>query len=197
MAGLPAEHAPPEVRVSSDEALARRAGLGDRDAFAAIVTRYGPALYRYTYRLIDNPSDVEDALQDTFLDAWKGLAGFRGDATLQTWLFTVARRRASPRIIRFPAAGSRPHMDIENMTDTLTAHHGDPAARQIGNELLTALDAALRMLPERQRSAWILKEIEDFTYAQIAAVLTVSPDAVRGLLERARTTLAITLKEWR
>ena len=184
---------PAEPRQPSDEALARRAGLGDREAFADIVTRYGPALYRFIFRLLDNPSDVEDTLQETFLDAWRGLAGFRGDATLQTWLFTLARRRVSARYKRLPAAASRPHLDI----DDVPARNADPAGVQLGHDLLAALDIALRMLPPRQRSVWILREVEDFTYAQIANVMAVTPDAVRGLLERARTTLASTLKEWR
>ncbi|WP_425394442.1 sigma factor-like helix-turn-helix DNA-binding protein [Actinoplanes subtropicus] len=72
-----------------------------------------------------------------------------------------------------------------------------PAGLQVEHDLLAALDAALRRLPPRQRSVWILKEVEDFTYAQIATVMATTPDAVRGLLERARTGLAITLKEWR
>ena len=187
--------APPAA--PSDQALARRAGLGDREAFAAIVTRYGPALYRFTSRLLDSPSDVEDTLQETFLDAWKGLAGFRGDASLQTWLFTLARRRAHAFYRRFPTAGNRPTVNIDNVTDRLPARHADPAGLQLEHDLLAALDGALRMLPPRQRSVWILKEIEDFTYAQIATVMSTTPDAVRGLLERARTSLAITLKEWR
>jgi RNA polymerase sigma-70 factor, ECF subfamily len=193
------QNAPPpaEPGQPSDEALARRAGLGDRDAFAIIVTRYGPALYRFTVRLLDNPSDVEDTLQETFLDAWKGLRGFRGDAALQTWLFTLARRRVYAHYKRFPASGSRPPINIDDVTDRLPAHNADPAGRQLGHDLLAALDLALRTLPPRQRSVWILKEIEGFTYAQIATVMAATPDAVRGLLERARTTLAITMKEWR
>jgi RNA polymerase sigma-70 factor, ECF subfamily len=180
-----------------DKALARRAGLGDREAFAAIVTRYGPALYRFVSRLLDEPADVEDALQETFLDAWKGLSGFRGDSSLQTWLFTLARRRVYAHHKRFPASGSRPHVDLDKVTYRLPARNADPAGLHLEHDLLTALDIALRTLPSRQRSVWILKEIEDFTYADIATVMAVSPDAVRGLLERARTTLAITLKEWR
>jgi RNA polymerase sigma-70 factor (ECF subfamily) len=198
--GQPTHHnAPPRADPGppSDVALARRAGLGDREAFAAIVTRYGPALYRFTFRLLDNPSDVEDTLQETFLDAWKGLAGFRGDASLQTWLFTLARRRAYAHHRRFPASGSRPHVNIDDVTNRLPARNADPAGRQLGHDLLAALDVALRTLPPRQRSVWILKEVEDFTYAQIASVMATTPDAVRGLLERARTSLAITLKEWR
>jgi RNA polymerase sigma-70 factor (ECF subfamily) len=189
-------HLPPPP-APSDQALARRAGLGDREAFAAIVTRYGPALYRFTSRLLDNPSDVEDTLQETFVDAWKGLAGFRGDASLQTWLFTLARRRAHAFYRRSPTAGNRPNVNIDNVTDRLPARHADPAGLQLEHHLLAALDGALRKLPPRQRSVWILKEIEDFTYAQIATVMATTPDAVRGLLERARTSLAITLKEWR
>lgn len=181
----------------SDEALARRAGLGDREAFAAIVTRYGPALYRFIFRLLDNPSDVEDTLQETFLGAWKGLAGFRGDAALQTWLFTLARRRAYAHYRQFSASGRRSHLDINDVADRLPARNADPAGLQLGHDLLAALDIALRMLPPRQRSVWILREIEDFTYAQIATVMAVTPDAVRGLLERARTALAITMKGWR
>jgi RNA polymerase sigma-70 factor (ECF subfamily) len=193
-------HKPPpqaDAGPPSDDALARRAGLGDREAFAGIVTRYGPALYRFTFRLLDNPSDVEDTLQETFLDAWKGLAGFRGDASLQTWLFTLARRRAYAHHRRFPASGTRAHVNIDDVTNRLPARNADPAGRQLGHDLLAALDVALRMLPPRQRSVWILREIEDFTYAQIATVMAATPDAVRGLLERARTSLAITLKEWR
>ncbi|MGX6607459.1 RNA polymerase sigma factor [Micromonosporaceae bacterium Da 78-11] len=177
--------------------LARRAGLGDRDAFAVIVARYGRGLYRFVYRLLDEPADVEDALQEAFLDAWKGLPGFRGDASLQTWLFTIARRRVYAHHKRFPASGTRPHVDLTEITDHLPARNADPAGLYLHRDLLTALDVALRMLPPRQRSVWILKEIEDFTYADIATVMAVSPDAVRGLLERARTALAITLKEWR
>ena len=183
--------------VPSDEVLARRAGLGDREAFAVIVNRHGPALYRYAARLVDNPADVQDTVQEVFIGAWKGLSGYRGDAGLRTWLFTLVRRKAAPRIARFPASGSRPHVNLDDVAGTLADRDADPASRHSHTALLAALDAALRSLPERQRSAWILKQIEDLTYAQIAVVLDVNPDVVRGLLERARTGLAITLKEWR
>ncbi|MFI5937910.1 RNA polymerase sigma factor [Actinoplanes sp. NPDC051494] len=187
----------PATPQPTDEALARRAGLGDRDAFAVIVTRYGPALYRFVSRVLDEPADAEDALQETFIDAWKGLSGFRGDAALQTWLFTLARRRCYAHLKRFPRSGSRPHVNLDDVTDRIPARDADPAGLQLGQDLVAALDTALRTLPPRQRSVWILRQIEDFTYADIATVMAISPDAVRGLLERARATLAITLKEWR
>jgi RNA polymerase sigma-70 factor, ECF subfamily len=193
----PSPPSPAPALVPGDEVLARRAGLGDRDAFAVIVVRHGPALYRYAARLVDNPADAQDAVQEAFIGAWKGLSGYRGDAGLRTWLFTLARRKASPRATRFPASGSRPHVNLDDVADTLADRGADPATQHSHSALLAALDAALRTLPERQRSAWILKQVEDLTYAQIAVVLDVSPDVVRGLLQRARTGLAIILKEWR
>jgi RNA polymerase sigma-70 factor (ECF subfamily) len=180
-----------------DEILTRRAALGDKRAFAAIVARHGPALYRYAYRLLDDPSGIEDILQETFFDAWKGLPRFRGDSSLRTWLFTLTRHRVHARRPRFPASGSRPHLDLDETLDKIPAPHADPAQHNIDASLLLALDAALRLLPARQRSAWILKEIEDLSYAEIATVLAVTPDSVRGLLERSRATLAQTMKEWR
>jgi RNA polymerase sigma-70 factor (ECF subfamily) len=180
----------------TDQVLTRRAALGDKQAFAAIVARQGPALYRYAYRLLDDPSGIEDVLQETFFDAWKGLPRFRGDSSLRTWLFTLTRHRVYANRPRFPASGSRPHIDIDAL-DEVPAPDADPAQHNVDSSLLRALDAALRLLPARQRSAWILKEIEDLSYAEIATVLSVTPDSVRGLLERARTTLAQTMKEWR
>jgi RNA polymerase sigma-70 factor (ECF subfamily) len=192
--GSAASSMPPEP---SDEVLARRAGLGDREAFTAIVHRHGPALYRYAIRLLDSPADAQDAVQEAFIGAWRGLSSYRGDAGLRTWLFTLVRRKAYRRLTRFPASGSRPHISMDEVAETLADRHADPAAVHSNTALLAALDAALRMLPERQRSAWILRQVEELTYAQIASILAVSPDAVRGLLERARISLAITLKEWR
>ncbi|MFI5493622.1 RNA polymerase sigma factor [Actinoplanes sp. NPDC051859] len=180
-----------------DEVLARRSGLGDRDTFAEIVSRHGPAIYRYAFRLLDDPSVVEDCVQEIFADAWKGLPQFRGDSSLRTWLFTIARNRCYAYQRHLPSSGSRPHVDIDDVAELLPDPTTDPAQRSIEHGLLGALDLALRTLPPRQRSAWMLREIEGLTYPEIATVLSTTADAVRGLLERARATLATTMEGWR
>ncbi|WP_432513217.1 RNA polymerase sigma factor [Kineococcus sp. SYSU DK001] len=181
----------------ADDVLARRAGLGDREAFAAIVDRHGPALARYAGRLLDDRDQVDDCLQDTFLAAWRGLPGFRGDASLRTWLFTLARHAAFARLRRWPASGSRPFVPVEEVVDQLRDLRADPERTSVESALRQALDVALRLLPPRQRTAWLLREVEDLSYAEIATVLGTSTAAVRGLLERARTTLSDALEEWR
>ncbi|WP_432572089.1 RNA polymerase sigma factor [Kineococcus sp. SYSU DK005] len=181
----------------TDEVLARRAALGDRDAFAAIVDRHGPALHRYAARLLDDRDQTEDCLQEALLAAWRGLPSFRGESSLRTWLFTLTRHAVLARARRWPASGSRPHVPVEEVVDRIRDLREDPERSSVESALRHALDLALQLLPPRQRSAWLLREVEGLTYEEIGAVLGTSGTAVRGLLERARTTLATTLEEWR
>ncbi|GAA0228675.1 sigma-70 family RNA polymerase sigma factor [Cryptosporangium japonicum] len=177
-----------------DPVLVRRARLGDKQAFAAIVTRHGAALYRYASRVLDDRSATEDVLQDAFLDAWRGLPSFRGDSSLRTWLFTLVRHRVSRQLGRRSAV---PQTGFDDAAADIADPAPDPAQLSLGRDLREALDSALRLLPDRQRSAWLLREVEQLSYAEVGLVLGVSPTVVRGLLERARVTLATTLKEWR
>lgn len=178
----------------SDADLARQSKLGDRDAFAVIVSRHGPALYRYAYRLLDHPDAIEDIVQEAFLDAWRGLPRFRGDSSLRTWLFTLTRHRVQRHNTRQRPAGS---IDVDDLADRIPDTAPEPVSRHLHRTLLDALDQALQGLPPRQRSAWLLREVEQLSYDEIATVLHTTSTVVRGLLERARANLAITLKEWR
>lgn len=180
-----------------DEVLARRAGLGDKTAFAALVQRHGPNLYRLLIRMLDDHSAVDDCLQETLFAAWRSLHSFRGEAGVRTWLFTIARRQAYAHVRRVPQSGSMPYVDPAEVLEQIADLRADPAGTSLDGALLKAIDVALKLLPEQQRSAWILKEVEGLTYAEIATVLDVSPTTVRGLLARGRATLAETLEEWR
>ncbi|MGI4895316.1 MAG: RNA polymerase sigma factor [Janthinobacterium lividum] len=189
------------VSTVPDDVLARQAGLGDKTAFAQLVTRHGAGLYRFVFRLLGDTADAQDCVQDTMLAAWKNLGSFRGDASFRTWLLVLGRHESQKisqrRRPHFPESGSRPMVDIDDAANELRDLHADPERDTIDTALLAALDAALLTLPERQRSAWILREVEHLSYAEIATVVGVSTPAVRGLLQRARTTIATALEEWR
>ncbi|WP_432561750.1 RNA polymerase sigma factor [Kineococcus sp. SYSU DK003] len=184
-----------------DEVLARRAGLGDKDAFAQLVDRHGPHVYRYVSRLLQDTTDAQDCVQEVMLAAWKNIAGFRGEASVRTWLLVLGRNEAQKMLQRrrptFPQSGSRPALDFETAVREVRDLHADPEGDTIEAGLLVALDAALRLLPERQRSVWILREVEDLSYAEIATIVGSTPTAVRGLLQRARAAVAQSLEEWR
>lgn len=177
---------------ADDLVLARRAGMGDREAFTRIVHRHGPAMYRLARRVLLDDGDAEEAVQDALVAAWHHLDDFRGTAALRSWLFRLTlnkahnvrrRRRPEPR-----EAGEQ-----EARIDPA----GDPVRGIIENELVAALDDALASLPEPQRVAWLLREVDELTYEEIAEIMHTSRDVVRGLLHRARRRLAERLAAWR
>lgn len=175
-----------------DLILARRAGLGDRVAFGVIARRHGPVMYRFARRVLLDEGDAEEAVQDALLAAWRHLADFRGAAALRSWLLRLTLNKAhNVRRKRRPVpleAGQH-----ELVIDAV----GDPARGIIENELVAALDVALASLPEPQRVAWLLREVDELTYEEIADIMHTSRDVVRGLLHRARRRLAESLAAWR
>lgn len=180
--------APPDL--ADDVDLARRAGLGDRQAFAVIVRRHGPVMYRFARRVLLDDGDAEEAVQDALLAAWQGLGGFRGDAALRSWLFRLTLNKAhNLRRKRRPVP--------REGDDTAAGPAADPAGNVIENELVAALDEALRDLPQAQRVAWLLREVDELSYEEIAAIMHTSRDVVRGLLHRSRRMLALRLEPWR
>jgi RNA polymerase sigma-70 factor (ECF subfamily) len=175
--------------------------LGEKDAFAQLVRRHGPALYRFVFRLLGDPSDAQDCTQEALFAAWKGVASFRGGSSFRTWLLVLGRNEARKSQQRnrppFPQSGSRASLDFDEVTAQLRDLHVGPEGDTLETGLLVALDAALLQLPERQRAVWILREIEDLSHAEIGSVLGASPTVVRGLLQRARAAIAATMEEWR
>lgn len=179
---------------SPDEVLARRAALGDRDAFTVIVDRHGPALYRYARRMLDDPYDTEDCLQEALAAAWSALPHFEGRSSLRTWLFSLTahkvrslQRRRSRTALPLPFAPS----------EEVDTHAADPEESAVGADLVTALSAALRELPPGPRSTWLLREVEGLTYDQIAEVSGTTSSTVRGQLHRARVHLIHRMEAWR
>ncbi|MFC3689818.1 RNA polymerase sigma factor [Aquipuribacter hungaricus] len=176
-----------------DLALARAASLGDREAFEQIVLRHGPGMLRYARRVLSDPGDAEEAVQDAFVAAWRSLDRYRGDAALRTWLFgltshkalDIARRRR-PLPVDDGAVASRPADD-----------RSDPTLHAEGSDLARALDEALASLPYRQRACWLLAEIEGLPPREISEVLGMGPDVVRGQLARARRALEERMATWR
>lgn len=177
----------------ADLALARAAALGDRDAFEQIVTRHGPAMLRYARRVLRDPGDAEEAVQDAFVAAWRSLERYRGDSALRTWLFGLTSHKALDLARR-----SRPApVDEEWVADVPAGEGSDPWEQASASDLARALDAALARLPHRQRDCWVLVEMEGLSQAEVAEALGMGPDAVRGQLFRARRALQERMSRWR
>src|SRR6478752_2984439 len=181
-----------------------RARTGDERAFAALVEPHRRELQLHCYRMLGSLQDAEDLLQETLLAAWRGLGGFEQRASLRAWLYRIATNRC---LNALRERGRRPAVE-----DTLTApsptRYLEPAwlepypdsalpepapgpeARYEQREATQlAFVAGLQQLPEAQRAVLVLRDVLGFRTEEVAAMLDVTPQSVKGALQRARATL--------
>lgn len=178
----------------SDDALVRAARLGDEGAFRVIVDRYGPQMYRYALRQVGgSDADAAEATQEAFISAWRSLDSFEGRSSLRTWLFRLVHRRASDlQRHRRPTP-----IDDALLSRVVLPADDNPLQDLLDGELLEALQVALDELPWHQRAAWLLREVEGLSYAEIGEALSIPVGSVRGHLHRGRRTLAERMARWR
>jgi RNA polymerase sigma-70 factor (ECF subfamily) len=165
-------------------------------------------LTAYCYRMLASPFEAEDAVQETFIRAWRGYDRFEGRAALRSWLYRIAtnvcldmlsgrERRARPMDLgpaREPVASNLHTLPevtwIEPLPDTAIGADGDPADAAIAKETIRlAFVAALQHLPPRQRAVLILCEVLRWKASEVAELLETSVASVNSALQRARATL--------
>ncbi len=180
---------------ASDAALARRAGLGDKTAFADLFIRHFDATFRYAVHMLGGQESLaEDAAQDAWIKAWRHLPSFRSESRFQTWIFRIVARQVADLQRRKRPLLVDPALFEPDAADTTS---DDPERQIIALELWEALSLALSELPSRQRGSWLLREFEDLSYDEIAKVLETTPSVVRGQLHRARRQIAHRMEQWR
>lgn len=162
-----------------DERLARLAADGSMGAFSAIYERHHQALYRYCRSILGNEEEAKDALQNTMVSALRALPGEQREITLKPWLFRVAHNEAISVLRRRSPAAS-----IDEAGD-VAATTTDPEVR----ERLRTLFEDLRELPERQRGALVMRELNGLGYAAIGAALDSSESAAKQIVYEARCAL--------
>ena len=180
---------------ASDALLATRAADGDAAAFAALVTRHGPYLRAYAIRLTGSSADADDALQETLITAWQRLDRLENPAAVRGWLSSILTRKATDRL-RSRRVTDEPVGTDEGEHEPI-ATDATPDARVETDTQLGALGRALDALPALERQCWLLREVGEHRYDEIAEQLGVSTATVRGALARARQSLVARMEEWR
>jgi RNA polymerase sigma-70 factor (ECF subfamily) len=171
-----------------DRILLRAAQDGDLDAFEALVRHHQAAVYRIALRMLGSEADAQDATQETFVRAWRGLKRFRRESTVSTWLYRIVTRRCLDML-----AARRPTEDLQ----IELAARIDPADTAEQRERLRAVTRAIAGLPDEQRAALVLREFEGLSYDQVADVLNTSVSAVKGRIHRARLAVLKDTTAWR
>jgi len=183
------------VNSLDDHTLIRLVLEGNTSAFDVIVRRYNTKVYSLAYRLLNSVEDAEDVAQDTFSQAFKGLGSFRGTAKFYTWLFRITYNLAiSQRRKRKPALSLNSQTDSQGEI-TLPSDDAGPMKNLEDEEGKTLMDKALGLLSLDHRAGLVLKEIEGFSYEEIALSLGVPVGTVRSRLHRARLELRAILEK--
>jgi RNA polymerase sigma-70 factor (TIGR02960 family) len=195
----------------ADELL-QRARAGDREAFAELVDPHRRELQVHCYRMLGSLQDAEDALQETLLSAWVGLAGFEGRASVRTWLYRIATNRclnvlrssarrpvaATPLPVPPPEPSRlgevlwlQPYPDL--LLEGLPDQAPGPEARYETREAISlAFVTAVQLLPPNQRAVLLLRDVLGYRAREAAELLGLSEDAVNSALKRARVTMDAT-----
>ncbi len=173
----------------SDESVIASAREGDVEAFTVLVRRHERRLRAVLNRLLDDPRDVEEALQDTFVAAWRGLAMFRADAMVTTWLHRIGVNEALMRL-------RRPRRNAETLGDSAQDPGPGPAELSEKAELGRFLANRLRGLPSEQRVPLVLRDVAGFSNQEVAEVLDLSLAAVKSRVHRGRLWLVDEVAAW-
>lgn len=177
--------------VQSDAELVRLAQAGDVDAYAEIVRRHERQLRIVLLRILDDARDVEEAVQDAFVQAWRNLDRYRGDAALFTWLYRIGVNTALARKRRKHAVT----VDIgalEGPGAPMVQRELDPEGGT--SDLRAAIVFALAELPLEFREAVVLRDLAGLSNAEVAGALGLSIPAAKSRIHRGRLQLRVLLE---
>ena len=173
----------------TDEALVQRARARDGAAFELLMRRHNQRVYRVVRSLLRDADEIEDVIQQSYLQAFLHLDQFGGNARWSTWVCRIAINEALARIRQRGRFVSIDAASEEAMADFSKGPDGDPERKAAGREFGAMVEQAIDGLPDIYRSVLILREIEGMTTEETAAVLGVEIDVVKTRLHRARAAL--------
>lgn len=180
---------------TEEQVLVMRAQRGEQDAFRMLVERYQQYVYALALRMLASPEDAEDAAQEAFLSAWRGLPNFRMDAKFSTWLYRLTVNAATDLLRKRKKTQGQVSMEEEPVAATTADPAPTPEEAAEQQERNAALQQAVMLLSEQHRTILLLREVNGLDYGEIGAVLKLSPGTVRSRLARARRDLAKKLRE--
>lgn len=188
---MSSEPYPSPLESAGDRIIVGRAADGDTSAFAVLVRRYAPMMRGYARRILPGSADVDDVVQDAFITAWDQIPNLEDSEKVCSWLMRITGRKAIDRI-----RSTRRHSDLSEME--LPAPDRMAPPRQVEARAgIAALSDAITQLPDAQRECWVLRELGDYSYEEIADELDLPMSTVRGLLARARKDIIVRMEQWR
>ncbi len=178
---------------------AAAAAAGDEDAFATLTERHRRELHVHCYRILASFDEAEDAVQETFLRAWRGRGRFDGSTLFRAWLYRIATnicldtlRHRSRQLTKLQSFAEVPWLQPypDRLLDEVAPSEEQPDAVVVERETIElAFIAAMQLLPPRQRAAFVVRDVLGWPAAEAASLLETSVAAANSALQRARATM--------
>lgn len=182
----------------SDERVIERVLAGETELYEIIMRRHNQRLYRTARAILANDAEAEDVMQEAYLKAFQNLRQFAGRASFATWLTRIAVNEALARRARSgrmqsidaePRAGDEHGRGAETMSNRLVSKGADPERQLFDREVGRLLETAIDALPDRYRSVFVLRNVEELDTLETAECLGLTEDVVKVRLHRARAML--------
>ncbi len=176
--------------------LIKKAQAGDTAAFHELVKLHDERVMILAYQLTHNEEDAEDLYQEVFIKAYKNIGSFRFESQFYTWLYRITVntaynfKRKQSRLNLFDPEDEANAGDLSWIADT----DNDDSSR---GEIMGAVKTAMTVLPQKQRTVFILKHLENLKIKDIASILNITEGTVKRYLFRAMEKLRVELKEYR
>jgi RNA polymerase sigma-70 factor, ECF subfamily len=190
------------ILTDDDTEFVSRCRKGDIDAFEVLVARHQKKMLNIVYRITGDYDDACEVVQEAFLSAYRAINKFRGDAKFSTWLTGIAVNHARTRLKQTQSRSYHEVVSIDDPVETESGHLAyDPPAQEASaieqleqKEVQEKVQGCIGALDKEQRDVLVLRDIEEFSYDEIAHILKIPDGTVKSRLSRARDALKDCLK---
>ena len=195
----------PDSTTKDERALVLRAQDGDVAAFEVLVDLHQGRLFRIAYLVLHNRMDAEDVVQEALVSSWKRLHLLEEPSAFRAWVTQIVSRAAT-NVVRKAARRSTEGVDQQALEDAGPEaalggvngrNDGQPERAALAGAQMEALASILQSTEEKQRTCWVLREIDGMSYREIAQLVGASESTVRGRIARARSQILDRMKDWR
>lgn len=187
--------------MQDDNDIITRVLDGDYDAFEFLVEKYQGRIYRHLTKMVKDNAEAQDLLQETFLNAYRGLKGFAGTSAFSTWLFRIANntalmflRKHRPEVIEYAEeVANRPSPELVPASPQFVS---TPLEILLSTEGKKKIEEAIDSLPLMYRTVIILRDVEGFSLEEVAGIVDSSVPAVKSRLHRGRHSIRESLSSY-
>lgn len=179
----------------NDESVITNILNGDKEQYAFLISKYNQRLYRVSKGYIQDEAEIEDVMQDTYVKAYQNLKKFENRSQFGTWLIRILINECLQRIKKTAKQSTIENHEKNNTLMNTITDHQNPETSIINRELKRLLEKNIELLPEKYKTIFLMREVEQMSIEETAQSLDISVSNVKIRLNRAKSMLRISLAD--